>query len=132
VCQARTGNNPEEKRFQVEPDEKRLKKTEQLDGPYLLRANRDDLTAEEAWRIYNLLTRAENTFRETWDGSSKVVNLWKRGKEGRCKEKRKCYDFLGIGHTKYRMKKIALTFLYSTFHTFRTLPLKSAVKGKRK
>ena len=55
--------NPEEKRFQVECDEKRLKKAEQLDGSYLLRSNRDDLTAEEAWRIYSLLTRAENAFR---------------------------------------------------------------------
>jgi transposase len=55
--------NREEKRFQVECDEKRLKKAEQLDGSYLLRSNRDDLTAEEAWRIYSLLTRAENAFR---------------------------------------------------------------------
>lgn len=55
--------NPKEKRLNVECDEKRLKKAEQLDGSYLLRSNRDDLTAEEVWRIYNLLTRAENAFR---------------------------------------------------------------------
>ncbi len=34
-----------------------------LDGSYLLKTDRKDLTAEEAWRIYNLLTRAEDAFR---------------------------------------------------------------------
>lgn len=34
----------------------------QLDGSYLLRSDRTDLTAEELWRIYILLTRAENAF----------------------------------------------------------------------
>jgi transposase len=34
----------------------------QLDGSYLLRTDRTDLTAEALWRIYILLTRAENAF----------------------------------------------------------------------
>ena len=53
----------EEKKFEVERDEERLSKAEQLDGSYLLKSNRKDLTADEAWRIYSLLTRAENAFR---------------------------------------------------------------------
>jgi transposase len=44
-------------------DQERLKAAESLDGAYLLRTDRDDLTAEEAWRTYMLLTRAENAFR---------------------------------------------------------------------
>jgi len=39
-------------------------KAEQLDGSYLLHSNRKDLSAQEAWRIYMLLTRAENAFRD--------------------------------------------------------------------
>lgn len=34
-----------------------------LDGSYLLKTDRKDLTAEEAWRIHNLLTKAEDAFR---------------------------------------------------------------------
>jgi len=36
---------------------------EKLDGSYLLKSDRDDLTADETWRFYMLLTRAENAFR---------------------------------------------------------------------
>jgi transposase len=39
------------------------KKAEQLDGSYLLRSDRTDLSAEALWRTYILLTRAENAFR---------------------------------------------------------------------
>jgi transposase len=39
-------------------------KAEQLDGCYLLKTNRKDLTGDELWRIYVLLTRAENAFRD--------------------------------------------------------------------
>jgi len=39
-------------------------KAEQLDGCYLLKTNRNDLSGEELWRIYILLTRAENAFRD--------------------------------------------------------------------
>jgi transposase len=55
--------NAEEKKFEVERDEERLSRAEQLDGSYLLKSNRKDLTADEAWRVYSLLTRAENAFR---------------------------------------------------------------------
>jgi transposase len=39
-------------------------KAERLDGCYLLKTDRADLTGEELWRIYSLLTRAENAFRD--------------------------------------------------------------------
>ncbi|MHC4867863.1 MAG: IS1634 family transposase [Planctomycetota bacterium] len=39
-------------------------KAEELDGGYLLRSDRADLCADEAWRTYMLLTRAENAFRD--------------------------------------------------------------------
>lgn len=45
-------------------DEALHHKAEQLDGSYLLHSDRDDLTADEAWRLYMLLTRAEDAFRD--------------------------------------------------------------------
>jgi transposase len=36
---------------------------ERLDGSYLLKSNRKDLSAEELWRTYTLLTKAEEAFR---------------------------------------------------------------------
>ncbi len=36
---------------------------ESLDGSYMLKTDRKDLSAEESWRIYTLLTRAEEAFR---------------------------------------------------------------------
>jgi len=36
---------------------------EKIDGAYLLKTDRRDLTSEEIWRTYTLLTRAENAFR---------------------------------------------------------------------
>jgi transposase len=39
-------------------------KAEQLDGCYLLKTDRTDLSGDELWRIYVLLTRAENAFRD--------------------------------------------------------------------
>lgn len=59
-------------RIEYEAQQKRLswheetaKKTvaEQLDGSYLLKTDRQDLTAEEIWRTYILLTRVEAAFR---------------------------------------------------------------------
>lgn len=44
-------------------DEEKRGKAEELDGSYLLKTDRQDLSAEEVWRIYTLLTRAENAFR---------------------------------------------------------------------
>jgi len=46
-----------------EPEEAMKKKAEMLDGAYLLRTDRDDLNAKEAWLLYMTLTRAENAFR---------------------------------------------------------------------
>src|SRR3989454_12436857 len=46
-------------------EEDREKKTiaEKLDGGYVLKTDRQDLTAEEIWRTYILLTRVEAAFR---------------------------------------------------------------------
>jgi transposase len=51
------------KRFVYEMDEEKMCKAEKLDGSYLLKTDRKDLSEEEVWRIYNLLTRAEDAFR---------------------------------------------------------------------
>src|SRR6201981_3969838 len=37
---------------------------ERLDGCYWLKTSRENLSADELWRIYILLTRAENAFRD--------------------------------------------------------------------
>jgi transposase len=37
---------------------------EELDGGYLLKTDRQDMEAEEIWRTYMLLTRAESAFRD--------------------------------------------------------------------
>ncbi len=37
---------------------------QQLDGSYLLKTDRNDISADEAWRIYALLSRAEDAFRD--------------------------------------------------------------------
>jgi transposase len=47
----------------TEPDAEKKKKAEQLDGGYLLRTDRTELTAAEAWLMYMTLTRAESAFR---------------------------------------------------------------------
>jgi transposase len=39
-------------------------KAERLDGCYLLKTSHKDLSGDELWRIYVLLTRAENAFRD--------------------------------------------------------------------
>jgi len=46
-----------------EPNAERKAKAELLDGGYLLRSDRTDLTAREAWLVYMTLTRAESAFR---------------------------------------------------------------------
>jgi len=52
-----------QKRFHWQLNAAKRERAEKLDGSYLLKADRTDLSAEEAWRIYILLTRAENAFR---------------------------------------------------------------------
>jgi len=49
--------------FRYSLDEAKRVKAEKLDGSYLLKTDRGDLTADEAWRIYTLLTKAEAAFR---------------------------------------------------------------------
>jgi transposase len=46
-----------------EPNAEKKAKAEQLDGGYLLRTDRIELTAQEAWLLYMTLTRAESAFR---------------------------------------------------------------------
>lgn len=53
----------EQKLLQVRRDEQRYAVAQELDGAYMLRTDRDDLSADEAWRIYTALTRAEAAFR---------------------------------------------------------------------
>ncbi len=55
--------DPRTRQLDFQPDEARREQAEHLDGAYLLKTDRDDLSAEEIWRLYMLLTRAENAFR---------------------------------------------------------------------
>ena len=55
--------DPESKHLTRERREDEYADAQQLDGCYLLKTDRDDLSADETWRIYSLLTRAENAFR---------------------------------------------------------------------
>ena len=46
-------------------EDKQLKeKAEKLDGSYLLKTDRHDLSDDEIWRTYSMLTRVENAFRD--------------------------------------------------------------------
>lgn len=47
----------------VQRDEAAYTRACELDGAYLLKTDRTDLSADEAWRIYTTLTRAEAAFR---------------------------------------------------------------------
>lgn len=53
----------EAKRFSYALDEAKQAEAEKLDGSYLLKTDRQDLSAEEIWSTYILLTRAEAAFR---------------------------------------------------------------------
>ena len=55
--------NAEKRTLRHEPDQAMKEKAEMLDGAYLLRTDRNDLSAKEAWLLYMTLTRAENAFR---------------------------------------------------------------------
>lgn len=55
--------NTKTRQLESKPDEEKRKVAASLDGSYLLRTDREDVSAEEAWRIYSSLTRAENAFR---------------------------------------------------------------------
>lgn len=45
-------------------DQEKKQKALRLDGAYMLKTDRKDLTAEQAWRLYILLTRVEDAFRD--------------------------------------------------------------------
>jgi transposase len=53
--------SPPQLRWREQEEKKR--RAEQLDGGYLLKTDRQDLTPEEIWRTYLLLNRAESAFR---------------------------------------------------------------------
>ena len=52
------------KQFGYAVDAEKYERAEKLDGTYLLRTERTDLSAEQAWRLYILLTRVEDAFRD--------------------------------------------------------------------
>jgi transposase len=54
---------PQTKTFTSTLNKNKRTTAEQLDASYLLKTSRSDLSVEEAWRIYSLLTRAEEAFR---------------------------------------------------------------------
>jgi len=56
--------DPKAKRLSCVVDESRRAKAEQLDGCYLLKTDRTDLSAEETWKLYITLTRVEDAFRD--------------------------------------------------------------------
>jgi len=55
--------DPKKKQLTCNLDRPKRSKAEKLDGSYILKSDRDDLSADETWRFYMLLTRAENAFR---------------------------------------------------------------------
>jgi transposase len=56
--------DPDTGRFTATVDQEKLARAAQLDGCYLLKTDRSDLSADEFWRLYALLTRAEDAFRD--------------------------------------------------------------------
>ena len=53
----------EQKALTWQEDSEKKAVAEKLDGGYVLKTDRPDLTADEIWRTYNLLTRVEAAFR---------------------------------------------------------------------
>ena len=56
--------DPDTAQFSATPKEEERAKAAQLDGCYLIKTDRDDLSAGDCWHIYALLTRAEDAFRD--------------------------------------------------------------------
>jgi transposase len=52
------------KSFAYKRVEDKYQVAQQLDGTYLLKTDRTDISADEGWRIYTLLSRAEDAFRD--------------------------------------------------------------------
>jgi transposase len=59
----RVDYDPEAKALSWQEDDEKKTIAEKLDGGYVLKTDRQDLTAEEIWRTYILLTRVEAAFR---------------------------------------------------------------------
>jgi transposase len=57
-------HDPQTATLVCELDAIKYAKAERLDGCYLIKTDRKDLSGDELWRIYILLTRAENAFRD--------------------------------------------------------------------
>jgi transposase len=55
--------DPETKTLSWQENAEKKPKAEKLDGSYLLKTDRKDMTQDEIWRTYMLLTRIENAFR---------------------------------------------------------------------
>ena len=53
----------EQKALRWQPQSDKKEVAENLDGSYVLKTDRQDLSADEIWRTYMLLTRAEGAFR---------------------------------------------------------------------
>jgi transposase len=56
--------DPDSGQFSATLKQDQLANATRLDGCYLIKTNRDDLSAEDCWRLYALLTRAEDAFRD--------------------------------------------------------------------
>jgi transposase len=56
--------DPDSSQFSATLKQDQLANATRLDGCYLIKTNRDDLSAEDCWRLYALLTRAEDAFRD--------------------------------------------------------------------
>jgi transposase len=55
---------PDAQQLAWQEDSEKKPRAVALDGTYLLKTDRKDITAEEAWRLYILLTRVEDAFRD--------------------------------------------------------------------
>lgn len=62
-CIALKGSKEEGYKLYYELDKEKEANREILEGTYILRTNRDDLTKEQIWRLYIMLTKVENGFR---------------------------------------------------------------------
>ena len=60
----RIAHDPQTATLVCEFDAAKHAKAERLDGCYLIKTDRNDLSGDELWRIYVLLTRAETAFRD--------------------------------------------------------------------
>jgi transposase len=54
--------DPDTSQFSATPKEEDRATAERLDGSYLIKTDRDDLSAVDYWHVYALLTRAEDAF----------------------------------------------------------------------